>query len=196
MRLFAMVTTLAAACALQAIARADDAPGAATQESAPPAANVAAAPRARIPDEQNYSYAWDVIDNTFVRPATRFFDVALLARKVTGHKREAANVDASDQVRLPSTWWQPRAGFRPLTAQQMLHGPGPGTGPAPGRWSVSHAKDQGVTVGFQIKDSKGQKFLVKFDPPGHPDLGSACDVTGGRKRPIERIILTSWRCTM
>src|SRR5437763_9070333 len=135
---------------------------------------------AGTPEEREYSYVYDIFDNSFVRPATRAFDLALLVRKATGHPREAANVDADDQVRLPSTWWQPRAGFRPVTPQQMLHGPGPGTGPAPGRWVVSHAKDQGVTVGFQIKDSAGQKFLVKFDPPGYPDLGTACDAIGSR----------------
>ncbi len=132
----------------------------------------------KAPKERQYSYAYDMIDNSLVRPATRMFDVALLARKVTGNPREAANVDENDQVRLPSTWWQPRMGFRPGVAQAMMTGPGPGTGPAPGRWTVTKAKSQGVTHGFQIKDSNGDKFLVKFDPPGFADLASACDVIG------------------
>ncbi len=130
------------------------------------------------PEQRQYSYDYDLIDNSLVRPATRFFDVALLARRISGHKREAANVDGSDQVRLPSTWWQPRLGFRPVTPEQMMHGPGPGTGPAAGRWTVTKAKSQGVTHGFQIKDSGGSRFLVKFDPPGYADLASACDVIG------------------
>jgi hypothetical protein len=132
----------------------------------------------KAPAEREYSYDYDLIDNSLVRPATRFFDVALLTRKITGHLREAANVDENDQVRLPSTWWQPRVGFRPVTPEEMLKGPGPGTGPAQGQWTVTHAKSQGVTQGFQIKDSTGAKFLVKFDPPGYADLASACDVIG------------------
>jgi hypothetical protein len=134
--------------------------------------------RLAAPEDRQYSYDYDLIGNSIVRPATRFFDVALLARKLTGRPRQAANVDADDQVRLPSTWWQPRVGFRPVTPQEMMKGPGPGTGPTPGRWTVTHAKTQGVTPGFQIKDSTGAKFLVKFDPPGHADLASACDVIG------------------
>ncbi len=132
----------------------------------------------RAPAEREYSYDYDLIGNSVVRPATRFFDLPLLARRITGHPREAANVDEHDQVRLPSTWWQPRLGFRTVTPEEMMKGPGPGTGPAAGRWKVTHAKAQGVTHGFQIKDSTGARFLVKFDPPGHADLASACDVIG------------------
>ena len=140
------------------------------------------APRDSVkpPAEHPYSYAFDMLDNSLVRPATRVLDVALIARKISGHPREAANVDEQDQVRQPSTWWQPRIGFRSVTVEQMLKGPGPGTGPAPGRWTVSNGKDQGVTPGFQVKDSKGDKFLIKFDPPGYPDLANPLGVIGSR----------------
>lgn len=132
------------------------------------------------PVERSYSYAYDMFDHSLIRPATRVLDVALIARRISGHPREAANVDEQDQVRQPSTWWQPRIGFRPVTVEQMLKGPGPGTGPAPGRWTVSNGKDQGVTSGFQVKDSKGDKFLIKFDPQGYPDLANPLGVIGSR----------------
>jgi hypothetical protein len=134
----------------------------------------------KSPAEHSYSYAYDILDNDLVRPVTRMLDVAWIARKATGHPREAANVDDQDQVQLPSTWWQPRIGFRPVSVEQMVSGPGPGTGPAPGRWEVSHGKDQGVTPGFQVKDSKGTKFFIKFDPPGFPDLATSAEVIGSR----------------
>ena len=130
------------------------------------------------PAAHPYSYAYDMFDNSLVRPTTRCLDIALLARKIAHHPREAANVDSADQVRLPSTWWQPRLGFRPVTVAQILSGPGSGAGPVPGRWTVSHTKDQGVTPGFQIKDAAGGKFMIKFDPPGSPDLSTAADVIG------------------
>ena len=153
--------------------------------SAPASSNAAAAPDTSskgpaAPAGRQYSYAYDMLDNSVIRPLTRSLDVALLARKVTRQPREAANVDEQDQVRLPSTWWQPRIGLRPVTVEQMLSGPGPGTGPAPGKWTVTKAKLQGVTPGFQIKDSQGGKFLVKFDPPGSAELATSCDVIGSR----------------
>ncbi len=175
-----LAVLLAGTGAAGAIARAADttkehatAPGAA-------AARDSGSARHAGPEPHPYSYAYDILDNSFVRPATRVLDVALLARKLTGNLREAANIDDQDQVRLPSTWWQPRLGFRPVTVAQMLTGPGPGTGPAPGKWTVTKAKDQGVTPGFQIEDSHGDKFLLKFDPVGWPDLASGAAVIGSR----------------
>jgi hypothetical protein len=145
---------------------------------APAAASAPADSGGRVPAAHPYSYAWDMIDNSLVRPATRFFDVARLGRSVSGHPREAANVDAADQVLLPSTWWQPRLGFRAVTVAQMLRGPGSGAGPAAGAWIVTHTKDEGVTPGFQIEDATGAKFLIKFDPAGSPDLSTGADVIG------------------
>src|SRR5690349_18601985 len=69
---------------------------------------------AHSPAEHPYSYAYDILDNDLIRPVTHVLDVAWITRKATGSPREAANVDDQDQVRLPSTWWQPRIGFRPV----------------------------------------------------------------------------------
>jgi hypothetical protein len=141
-----------------------------------PAGGAEKAPK--MPREREPSYLYDLFDHSLVRPVTRTLDPALLVRKLTGRHREAENVDETDQVRLPSTWWQPRIGFRPVSVEQMLAGPGDGKGPAPGRWTVTKAKVQGVTPGFNIEDSAGGRFVIKFDPPGFPDLSTACDVIG------------------
>lgn len=128
------------------------------------------------PQETEISYYYDLLDQSIVRPITRVTDPALLVRKLSNHPRQAANVDAHDQVRLPSTWWQPRIGFRPVSPEQMLAGPGPGTGPAPGRWTVTRAKSQGITPGFFIKDAHGDKFIIKFDPPGFSEMATGVEV--------------------
>jgi hypothetical protein len=146
---------------------------AAVLAAAAPAAHAAepAAPR-----ETEISYYWDIFDHSMVRPVTRLLDPALGIRKLTGNPREAANVDERDQVRLPSTWWQPRLGFREVSVAQMLSGPGPGTGPAPGPWSVTRAKTQGVTPGFFVQDSNGDRFILKFDPPAYPEMATGAEV--------------------
>ncbi|HYM82103.1 MAG TPA: hypothetical protein VEY91_11935 [Candidatus Limnocylindria bacterium] len=131
-----------------------------------------------MPRERDYSYIYDMLDHSLVRPFTRVFDPALLLRKVVGRPRQAANVGENDQVRLPSTWWQPRIGFRPVTVEQMMKGPGSSAGPAPGKWTVTKAKTQGVTPGFQIEDSKGDRFIIKFDPTTFPELTTSVDVIG------------------
>lgn len=140
----------------------------------------AAAGAPRPPRPRDVSNIYDIFDNSLVRPATRVLDVARIGRDATGRRREAANVDAADEVQLPSTWWQPRVGYHPVTVRQMRTGPGSGDGPALGVWTVTKAKTQGVTAGFQIHDARGDKFLVKLDPRGFPDLPSGADIIGAR----------------
>ncbi|HET9325390.1 MAG TPA: hypothetical protein VFQ05_01330 [Candidatus Eisenbacteria bacterium] len=133
--------------------------------------------KATPPKATKISYYYDAVDQNLVRPIARFFDPALGARKATGKKREAANVDENDQVRLPSTWWQPRLGFREVTPEQMKIGPGPGTGPLRDeKWKVTGLKTQGVSLGIRIKDSAGETFQLKFDPPRWPEMASGADV--------------------
>src|SRR5262249_17971471 len=72
---------------------------------------------AKSPKPRDYSYVYDVINQSVFRPATRMFDVGNLARRIARSPREAANVDARDAVRLPSTWWQPRIGFQPVSVE-------------------------------------------------------------------------------
>jgi len=135
---------------------------------------------AKMPKERDVSNAYDVFSNSLSRPIARCFDLPRFLRKVTRHPLEAANVDATDQVRLPSTWWQPRVGYHEVTPDEMLAGPGPGTGPVGKHWTVTHTKDKGVTPGFQIKDETGQSFLLKFDPPSNPEMASGAAVIGAK----------------
>jgi len=133
---------------------------------------------AQAPRPAEYSYTWDMVDNSLIRPATRLLDPTLALRRLRHDPHDAANVDADDQVRLPSTWWQPRIGYRPVTVERMLDGAGIRRGPAPGRWSVTAGKEQGVTPGFAITDREGQRFLLKFDPPENPEMASGAEVIG------------------
>jgi len=128
------------------------------------------------PKPKRISYYYDSIEQSLVRPLERTLDLSILVRTFSGSRREAANVDDHDQVQLPSTWWQPRVGHRLVSVEQMLKGPGPGAGPAPPPWTVTRAKTQGITPGFQIKDRNGDRFLLKFDPPEYQELATGADV--------------------
>jgi hypothetical protein len=133
------------------------------------------------PKASSISYYSDALDQGVVRPLTRAGDPALWVRKLTGNHREAANVDEQDQVRLPSTWWQPRLGFRPVTPEQMRRGPGPGAGPRrDAKWRVTGLKTQGVSLGIRIKDSEGQTYQLKFDPPKWPEMATGADAVASR----------------
>lgn len=47
-------------------------------------------------------------------------------------------------------------------------------------WTVLSGKNQGVTPGLVIRDSKGRKYFLKFDPVSNPEMASAADVLGSK----------------
>ena len=42
------------------------------------------------------------------------------------------------------------------------------------------AKNDGVMPGFTVRDSAGQVWFVKFDPPGHPAMATGTEVVVAR----------------
>jgi hypothetical protein len=126
------------------------------------------------PKPRNISYYYDG-DKQTVRPLCRKLDLAAGVRRLGGARLESANVDADDQVRLPSTWWTPRVGHQPVSPADMLAATGAEQAP-PMPWTIVKAKSQGVSPGFQIVDRDGARWAIKFDPPSLPELTTAADV--------------------
>jgi hypothetical protein len=87
----------------------------------------------------------------------------------------AKNVNSIDEV-PDSSWFTNRIGHLPLTADEVANGPNSSTGPAPGAWTVTSSKSDGVTPGFTIKDSTGQRWFLKFDPPGFRGMATGTEV--------------------
>jgi hypothetical protein len=75
-----------------------------------------------------------------------------------------------------SAWFTNRAGIHALTAEQIAIGPDTSAGPAPGDWTVTSSKSDGVTPGFTIKDASGQRWFLKFDPPGYRGMATGTEV--------------------
>jgi hypothetical protein len=88
----------------------------------------------------------------------------------------AKNVNSIDEV-PDSSWFTNRLGTLPLTASDIANGPDMSAGPAPGRWAVTASKSDGVTPGFTITDAGGQRWFLKFDPPGHRGMATGTEVT-------------------
>ena len=47
-------------------------------------------------------------------------------------------------------------------------------------WIVVEAKNEGITPGFRIRDSRGDVYLLKFDPPTNPEIATAAEVISTR----------------
>jgi len=137
------------------------------------------------PQERDPSIAWEGIQSSMVRAWGRGIDPIRLVR-CTGtifgrdHVPMAANVNGLGEV-PSSTWFTNRIGLRPLPPAGAARGPGGGTGPDPRPpWTVVRAKTQGITPGFTIEDSRGDRWLVKFDPPGFRCTSTAAGVVTNR----------------
>src|SRR5262245_33661716 len=86
----------------------------------------------------------------------------------------AQNINTVDE--LPdSSWFTNRAGVRPLTPQEVAVGPDTDNGPASGTWTVTSSKSDGVTPGFTVSDSTGQRWFLKFDARGYRAMTTGTD---------------------
>jgi hypothetical protein len=63
-----------------------------------------------------------------------------------------------------------------MTADEIANGPDTSSGPATGTWTVTSSKSDGVTPGFTVKDAAGQRWFLKFDPPGYRGMATGTEV--------------------
>lgn len=127
------------------------------------------------PLERSPSVPKDQFTQTVIRPVQRNTRFSNLVRRVGSlfggdHVMPAANINALGEV-PNSTWFTNRIGLFPVSLEDAARGPGEGDGPdTSGVWTVTSAKTEGVTPGFNIKDPLGDTYLIKFDPQGYPGL--------------------------
>lgn len=77
---------------------------------------------------------------------------------------------------MEGTWWVKRHYYRRMTREELMRGPDNGAPPSmDGPWTILSAKNEGVTPGFQIQDSKGNRYFVKFDSFSNPEMATAAD---------------------
>jgi hypothetical protein len=136
------------------------------------------------PEERDPNLIWDYVDDSVVLPVQRLAHPGRIIRRIGtvfggDPVRPAQNINALDEA-LNSTWFTNRIALYSMSPEDVARGAGTGVGPEPtGRWTVIAAKTQGVTPGFSIQDSKGDPYLIKFDPPGHLGMttgaGVICD---------------------
>jgi len=108
------------------------------------------------------------------------FDGLVTRRWVRGmelHPRSRAlGVNALDEV-PDSTWFTNRIGSRDLSIAEILKGPNQLDSPEHHKpWTVKSTKMGGAEVGFLVVDSRGEKFLLKFDTPGVPEQETGAHV--------------------
>jgi hypothetical protein len=119
------------------------------------------APREFYPDLYNF-------DATFHRPVVHALEL---------HRHHLARgVNALDEV-PDSTWFTNRIGTRDLTADEIRRGPLRHGNPEDHKpWTITSTKVGGTSLGLIVKDTAGEKYLIKFDMKGFPEIETASDV--------------------
>ena len=121
----------------------------------------------------------DTQDASSITPLEVDLFVDLTTNLVVGRNtpapRRAANINTVDEV-PNSSWFTNRLGSRPMTPQEIAKGPNTTDGPAAGAWTITSSKSDGVTPGFTVKDSAGQRWFLKFDPPGYRAMTTGTEV--------------------
>jgi hypothetical protein len=105
----------------------------------------------------------------------------LITRALELHRGERARgINALDEV-PNSTWFTNRIGVRYVSPDEIAAAPGGVGSPAPHKpWTVVSTKSGGMTLGFIIRDARGEKFLMKFDPRGLPEAETATQIIVGK----------------
>ncbi|MBM3776358.1 MAG: hypothetical protein FJW37_14530, partial [Acidobacteria bacterium] len=121
---------------------------------------------------RKFNEYYDFFSNTFARPGEL-------------HYKKRAPVPAQGVNTLgeapDSEWYTGRHYFRRMSLGELARGPGPGEPPSlEGPWTVVAAKNEGVTPGFTIVDSRGRRYIIKFDPRSNPELATAADVISSK----------------
>ncbi len=116
-------------------------------------------------------YLWYFSNNTFIQPFTK----SPFGRKSV----EAYNVNTLDEV-PNSSWFTNRNGVRQMSIAEIKRAANETDGPAPGALTVVKGKTNGITPGFQVKDSRGDIYLLKFDPIGYLEMSSGAEAISTR----------------
>jgi hypothetical protein len=126
----------------------------------------------KTPDETMYERYLRNFDGSFHNLVTTELELKR-------HER-ARGINALDEV-PNSTWFTNRIGVREVSVEEIKDMPGSvGTPEDYKPWTIVSSKVGGLSVGFIMKDARGEKFLLKFDPKGFPETETATQIVMGR----------------
>ena len=111
--------------------------------------------------------------------ATQGIGHGLSFRELVGEKHPALNLTRFDDV-VDSSWYRHRNPRDSLTPAEVARGPvSSRPDPAEGI-TVLDAKTQGVTPGLTVEDSRGRRYILKFDPADKLHLATSAEVIASR----------------
>jgi hypothetical protein len=121
-----------------------------------------------------------------VRRLNDYYDLLENSFAERGQRNRPGRVSPAQGVNtlgepMDGAWYTHRHYFKPMTDEELERGPG-GVNPpsADGNWTLVSAKSEGISPGFTMKDSKGDRYFVKFDPMSNPELATGAEMIVAR----------------
>ena len=109
-----------------------------------------------------------------VSDQAEFFQYSL--KTLDSERGPAVNVNTLDEV-PNSSWYTNRHYMNPMSIAELKRGPNTVEGPSmEADWKVVAAKTEGKSLGMEIVDARGDRYLLKFDPMEFPELASGAEV--------------------
>lgn len=97
-----------------------------------------------------------------------------------GERSPARNVNTLGET-IDGAWYTHRHYWQPMSNEELARGPGGSNPPSmDGPWTIISAKSEGISPGFVMKDSKGDRYFVKFDPMSNPELATGAEMISAR----------------
>ena len=134
------------------------------------------------PPHAEPSLVWTVVKRTTNDQLLEILDMDRNVRKLFGNPTQAKNTNCFDEA-PNSSWFSNRHGlpYTRLTLEQIKAGPNITQGPdTSGIWEIFRPKQGGATPGFWIEDSRGDQYIIKFDPKENPEMATAAAAMGSR----------------
>ncbi|MCH7947938.1 MAG: hypothetical protein IIC66_09100, partial [candidate division Zixibacteria bacterium] len=132
------------------------------------------------PEGRDPGLAWTSIKRSAFDQVRQGVNVERNFRILASNRIESHNINSFDEV-PNSTWFTNRHGLFELSPEEIFQGPVIGDGPdTSAAWEVFRPKVGGATPGFWIKDSRGDQYIIKFDPKGYPEMSTAAAAMASR----------------
>ncbi|MCB2210724.1 hypothetical protein KQI52_01275 [bacterium] len=120
------------------------------------------------------------INYEFIYSLKNTLNISRQIRLLTDTPKQALNVNAFGEVD-DNSWFTNRNARHPMSLDEISRGACSGDGPdTEHTWIIKRAKAEGVTPGFHIKDARGDRYVIKFDPIGYGGLNSGADACGAK----------------
>jgi hypothetical protein len=116
------------------------------------------------PTERPLSKTIDLFQKTFTVPRSG--------------QTDAQNLNTLGEV-PDSSWFTNRMSRGVMSIDELVRGPNQSEGPdMSATWVVVGAKTEGATPGLQIRDGRGDRYFIKFDPSLWPQMATSAEIVG------------------